>query len=145
MGFVDSKAQGGSTTETQSYRYTAEDLPVGTHQFRLKQVDLDGSSQVHGPVSVDVQMQEALKLTAPAPNPVSSTATLSFAVKEKAQATVAVYDMLGRQVTTLFDGSPTPGESTRVRLDAGSLPSGSYIVRLQADGQTETRRMTVVK
>jgi len=49
-----------------------EDLPVGPHQFRLKQVDLSGSAEAYGPISVDVQMQEALKLSAPAPNPVSS-------------------------------------------------------------------------
>jgi hypothetical protein len=145
VGFVESKASGGTTTEPQSYQYTAGDLSVGTHQFRLKQVDLDGSSQVHGPISVDVQMRESLKLTAPAPNPVSSTATLSFAVKEQAEATVAVYDMLGRQVSTLFEGRPTPGESTRVRLDTGSLPSGSYIIRLRADGQTRSQRITVVR
>jgi hypothetical protein len=145
IGYVRSKAEGGTTTEVKSYQHVAEDLSVGTHQFRLKQVDLDGSTAIHGPISVDVQMQEALKLTAPAPNPVSSTATLSFAVKEKAGATVAVYDMLGRKAATLFDGRPTPGESTRLQFDASSLPSGSYIVRLQADGQTETQRMTVVR
>jgi len=145
VGYVESKAEGGTTTEARSYRYAAEDISVGTHQFRLKQVDLDGSSQVHGPISVDVQMQEALKLTAPAPNPVSSTATLSFAVKEKSQATVAVYDMLGRKAKTLYEGRPTPGESNRLQLDASNLPSGSYIIRLRADGQTETQRMTIVR
>jgi len=145
MGFVESNADGGTTTEAQSYRYTAEDLPVGTHQFRLKQVDLDGSSQVHGPISVDVQMQEALKLTAPVPNPVSSTATLSFAVKEQAEATVVVYDMLGRRVTTLYDGTPAPGQQQRVQMDASTLPSGAYLLRLRAAGRTETQRVTVLR
>jgi hypothetical protein len=145
MGFVESKADGGTTTEAQSYRFTAEDLPIGTHQFRLKQVDLDGSSQVHGPISVDVQMQEAIRLTAPAPNPVSSTATLSFAVKEEAQAIVAVYDLLGRKAATLFEGTPTPGESTPLRLDASTLPSGAYLLRLRAAGRTETQRVTVLR
>jgi surface protein len=145
VGYVESKADGGTTTETQSYQYVAEDLSVGTHQFRLKQVDLDGSSQVHGPISVEIRMQEAIRLTAPAPNPVSSTATLSFAVKEEAQAIVAVYDMLGRKAATLFEGTPTAGESNRLQFDASSLPSGSYIIRLQADGQTESQRMTIVR
>jgi surface protein len=145
MGFVESKADGGTTTKAQSYQFTATGLSVGTHQFRLKQVDLDGSSQVHGPISVDVQMQEALKLTAPAPNPVSSTATLSFAVKEQAEATVAVYDLLGRKAATLFEGTPTPGESTPLRLDASTLPSGAYLLRLRAAGRTETQRVTVLR
>jgi surface protein len=145
MGYVESNAEGGTTTEAQSYQFAAEDLSVGTHQFRLKQVDLDGSSQVHGPISVDVQMQEALKLTAPAPNPVSSTATLSFAVKEQAEATVAVYDLLGRRVTTLYDGTPAPGQQQRVQMDASTLPSGAYLLRLRAAGRTETQRVTVLR
>ena len=145
VGYVESKADGGITTEAKSYQFVVGDLPVGTHQFRLRQVDLDGSPQVHGPIEVDVQMQEALRLTVPAPSPVSSTATLSFAVKEEAEASVAVYDMLGRKVQTLFDGRPTPGESTRLRLDASGLPSGPYIIRLRADGQTRTQRMMVVR
>jgi surface protein len=145
MGYVESKAEGGTTTKAQSYQFTAERLPVGTHQFRLKQVDLDGSSQVHGPISVDVQMQEALKLTAPAPNPVSSTATLSFAVKDRAEATVTVYDLLGRRVTTLYDGTPAPGQQQRVQMDASTLPSGPYLLRLRAAGRTETQRVTVLR
>ena len=145
MGYVESEAEGGTTTEVRFYQYTAEDLSVGTHRFRLKQVDLDGSSQVHGPISVDVQMQEALMLTAPAPNPVSSTATLSFAVKEQAQATVAVYDLLGRRVQTLYGGTPTPGQQQRVQMDASTLPSGTYLLRLRAAGRTETQRVTVLR
>lgn len=65
IGHVESKSEGGTTTETLSYRYTVEDLSVGTHQFRLRQVDLDGSSTLSKPVSVRVQLQEALKLNAP--------------------------------------------------------------------------------
>jgi hypothetical protein len=145
VGYVESKAEGGTTTEAQSYQFTAEDISVGTHQFRLKQVDLDGSSQVHGPISVDVQMQKALKLTTPAPNPVSSTTTFSFAVKEQAEATVTVYDMLGRRVATLYDGTPTPGQQQRVQMDASTLPSGPYLLRLRAAGRTETQRVTVLR
>jgi hypothetical protein len=145
LGYVESKASGGTTTETHAYRFDAEDLAVGRHEFRLKQMDLDGTPYFHDPVNVEVQMQEAIKLTPPAPNPVSSTTTLSFAVREADRATVAVYDLLGRKAATLFEGHSTPGESTRLRLDASGLPSGSYIIRLQADGQTRIQRMTVVR
>ena len=145
VGYVTSKASGGTTAEAQSYQYTTKDLSVGTHQFRLKQVDLDGNSMIHGPIEVQVQMEKALSLTPPVPNPVSSTATLSFAVKEQGQATVAVYDMLGRRAAILFKGSPTPGESNRLELNASNFSSGSYILRLRASGQTESQRMTVVR
>jgi len=145
VGYVESKVSGGTTTETQSYSFAAEDLPVGTHQFRLKQVDLDGSSTLIDPVSVDIRMQEALRLTAPAPNPVSTSANLSFAVKERAETTITLYNTLGQQVATVFQGTPQAGEEQRARVDVSGLSSGTYFLRLRADGQTETRRVTVLR
>jgi hypothetical protein len=145
VGFVESTASGGTTTESQTYRFAAEDLAVGTHRFRLKQVDLDGSTTLTDPVTVELQMQEALQLTAPAPNPARERATLSFTVKEEAETLVTLYNVLGQQVKTLYDGRPTAGEAQRLRLDANGLSSGVYIVRLQALGHTRTRRVTVVR
>jgi hypothetical protein len=145
IGFVDSKAAGGTTTETQSYSYTARDLPVGTHQFRLRQVDLDGSSTLTDPVTVDIRMQEALKLTAPAPNPASNSARLSFAVREQAETTIRLYNTLGQQVATVYDGTPQAGEQQRAQLDVTGLSSGTYFLRLHAGGHTTTRQMTVVR
>jgi hypothetical protein len=142
---VESAAPGGTTAESQSYRYSATDLAVGTHRFRLKQVDLDGSTTVTDPVTVELTMNETLRLSAPAPNPIRTQATLSFAVKTEAETVVTLYNVLGQQVRTLYDGQPTAGEAQRVRLDATGLSSGVYIVRLKAQGQTRTRRVTVVR
>jgi surface protein len=145
VGYVESKGQGGTTTETKSYSYTAEDLPVGTHQFRLKQMDLNGSSTLTGPVSVDIQMQEALKLTAPAPNPTSTSVSLSFAIKEQSKTTIRLYNTLGQQVATVYEGTPQAGEQQTARFDVSDLSSGTYFLRLQAEGKTTTRRLTVVR
>lgn len=144
-GFIESKAPGGNTTETTSYRYVLKDLPVGTHQFRLRQVDKDGTTHSYDPASVRVQMQEALRLSGPAPNPVSERATLTFAVKTETEAKVTLYDLLGQEVRVLYRDRPTPGQSQRIRLDVSDLPSGTYILRLQAGDRSKTRRMTVVR
>ena len=135
----------GTTTEAQTYRFTAEDLAVGTHEFRLKQVDLDGTMTVHDPVSVEVQMQQALRLAAPAPNPVQDRATLSFAVQEQADTRLTLYNTLGQKVRTIYRDTPPAGEARTVRLSTTDLSSGVYFLRLQAGAQTETRRVTVVR
>jgi len=127
LSFVESKATSGTTTQIQSYRY----VTVGPHRFRLRQVDLDGSGILTDPVTVELQMQKALRLGAPSPNPVSDTATLSFAVKKETRATVAVYNVLGQWVKTPYEGTPTGGEGQHLRLDAGNA--------------TRTRRLTVVR
>lgn len=145
VGYMESKASGGTTTERKSYEYTVDELPVGTHQFRLRQVDLDGSSTLTDPVSVSVEMQEALKLTAPAPNPVSNSTTLSFAVKEQAETTVTLYNTLGQKVAPLYEGTPPPEAPQTVQIDVSTLTSGTYFVRLQTERQTVTRRITVVR
>ena len=145
LGFVDSKATGGTTTEAQSYRFDVEDLSTGTHQFRLKQEDLDGTTSLSDVVSVDLRMQDAVSLSAPAPNPVRQQGTISFAVKEKTTATVSLFNTLGQKVATLYQGTPTAGEAKTLSLSTDGLPSGLYLVRLQADGQTRTQRVTVVK
>jgi hypothetical protein len=145
VGYVESKASGGTTTETKSYQYTAKNLPVGTHRFRLKQVDLDGSSTPFDPLSVEVQMREAVILNAPAPNPVSSSAILSFAVKEPAETTIRLYNTLGQQVRAIYEGTPQAGERQRAQVDVSDLSSGTYFLRLSADGQTQTQRLTVVR
>ncbi len=120
-------------------------LLIGSYDFRLQQVDLDGSSSLTDPVSVTVEMQEALQLAAPAPNPVSQSASLSFAVKDEAETRVTLYNTLGQRVRTLYEGTPPAGEHQTTRLDASDLPSGTYFLRLRADGQTETQRLTVVR
>ena len=146
LGFVPSKASDGSTTRAQSYRFVVDRrLGPGTHRFRLEQVDLDQSTSLSDPVQVDVQMEGALHLSAPAPNPTSGRATLSFAVREGTRAEVALYDVLGQRVRTLYEGRPPEEEARRLTVETGTLSSGVYVVRLQAGGQTRTGRLTVVR
>ncbi len=148
VGFVDSKAEGGSSTEALTYRFTAEELGVGTHQFRLQQVDLNGTPHAHDPVTVEVQMQEALRLTPPAPNPVRGDAAVRFAVREAKETTLQLFNTLGQQVATVYRGTPPAGEQQTVRLDSrqlSGLASGVYFLRLQAGEQTTTQRVTVVR
>jgi hypothetical protein len=145
LGYVESKAEEGTTADAQSYQFSAEDLSVGTHRFRLEQVDLDGTATVHDPVTVELQMKEPLRLAAPAPNPVSGQATLSFAVKESQTATLRLYDALGQEVATVYEGTPTAGESQAVQFEATDLASGVYFLRLRAGSHVRTQRLTVVR
>lgn len=145
IGYVESKASGGTTTDSHSYRFRAEGLSVGTHRFRLRQVDLSGSATKTDPVTTTIRMQKALRLTPPAPNPVSGAATLRFGVKKAQSVEVALYDVLGRRMQTLFQGRPEAGQMQRVRLRATDLPAGTYFLRLQARKKTRTRRITVMR
>lgn len=77
--------------------------------------------------------------------PLSGTATLSFAVREQAEATVMLFNTLGQRIATLYEGTPPTGEPQTTQLDASGLPSGTYFIRLQRRGETKTQRVTVVR
>lgn len=145
VGYVESKADGGTTAEAKSYQFVAENLPVGTHQFRLRQVDMSGRSVLTDPVSVKIQMQEAVSLEGPAPNPTSAGATLSFSVRERAETTIRLFDTLGQRVATVYKGTSPAGEQQMARVDASGLPSGTYFLRLETNGQMQVRRLTVTR
>jgi len=142
---VDSKAESGTTTQATSYRFAVRDLAAGTHRFRLKQVDLNGETTLSTPVSVELGMTDDVQLSAPAPNPVSTTATVTFAVKDAAETSITLYNVLGQEVRTLYRGTPTAGNAQTLQVSTDGLSSGTYLMRMEVDGETKTRRMTVVK
>ena len=143
--FVESRAPGGTTTELQRYRYLLRDASPGTHRFRLRQVDLDGTARLSDPVQATVDLQEALRLDAPTPNPARETAQLSYAVGERTQATLDLYNVLGERVSTVYAGTLVPGELYTARIDVSALSSGVYMLRLTAGGQSATQRLVVVR
>ena len=142
LGFVEGA---GTTQRPQTYRFRATDLPPGTHRFRLKQRDLDGTETVTDVVTATLGMDAPVRLTRPAPNPVRQSTTLRFGARDASSVTLTVYDVLGRAVATLYDGPPPTGRMETVRLDADQLPSGTYFVRLLAENRVQTRRLTVAR
>ena len=97
---------------------------------------------VNSEAGADLPSELALKQNYP--NPFNPTTMISYDVPEQQHVRLTVYDMLGRQVSVLVDETQSPG-SHDVTWDASQLSSGVYIYRLEAGGQTLTRKMTLVK
>ncbi len=147
VGFVESKAEGGTTSEARTYQFTDEDLPYAadTLTYRLRQVDTDGSATVTDPVRIARGAVETLQLKATYPNPARSRVTVRYAVPEGNTNTVRLrlHDVLGRPVRTT-QADPAGGRH-KTQLSLEGVASGTYFLRLQADGRTETQRITVVR
>ncbi|MEP0545624.1 MAG: PQQ-dependent sugar dehydrogenase [Rhodothermales bacterium] len=78
------------------------------------------------------------------PNPFRAETALTFALAEAGPARVAVYDVLGREVAVLHDG-PATAEAQAVRLAAGALPAGVYVVRLESASGSFAQRVTLLR
>ncbi|MEM6783975.1 MAG: T9SS type A sorting domain-containing protein [Bacteroidota bacterium] len=78
------------------------------------------------------------------PNPFNPTTLLRFTLAEPMPVTLAVYDVLGREVAVLVEGEYQPGLH-EVAFDATALPSGVYFYRLDTPEMTASKRMLLLK
>jgi hypothetical protein len=78
------------------------------------------------------------------PNPFNPTTTIEFAVPKAAHVKLAVYDILGREVSVLANDYYATG-NYKVTFNGPGLPSGVYFYNLQADGFTQTRKFVLLK
>jgi hypothetical protein len=78
------------------------------------------------------------------PNPFADATTLRFELPVSERVRVEVYDLLGRRVALLADGTRSAGEHT-LRWDGRGLPTGLYFVRLRTGGDVQTRRVALVR
>lgn len=97
-----------------------------------------------GSVQRGDRIGDAIMMEEITPNPSSGAASIAFSLPSTMHATVKIYDLLGREVGTLFDGIAQRGRQV-VSVDAGSLPAGSYVVSLQAGGIVRGRRIVLTK
>lgn len=136
----------GTTSDPKFYRFTDRAVPYAaeTVRYRLKQVDLDGSTELSKTVEVRLSTPPQLALQAPFPNPAQSGATIRYELPKAMEVQIAVYDLLGRRVATPVDGQKNAGRA-QFQFRTEQLPSGTYMLRLQAEDQIRTQRLTVVK
>lgn len=78
------------------------------------------------------------------PNPFNPSTTVTWTVAAAGRVSVKVYDLLGREVATLFDGIAVPGEQSAV-WDASGMPGGVYYVRLTSASSTGARAMALIR
>ena len=136
---------GAGTTDTpQSYRFTDTSLPyaVDSLRYRLRQIDTDGTESFSEAITIARQVTQA-ELLPTYPNPVRGQATIRFAVPDRQDVRIALYDMLGRRVQVVANGY-ADGRTEQL-LDVNGLASGTYFLRMQTESHTETQRVTVVR
>jgi len=150
VGYRESKANGGTTTEALTYRVTDESVPYSADSvsYRLRQVDTDGSTTLSEPITVGRSGPRALQLLGTAPNPARQRVAVRYgipqaAAQEAGEVHLRLYDVLGRRVRSV----ETTAEAGRYkqRLGVSGLASGVYLLRLTAGGQAVTRKLTVVQ
>jgi biopolymer transport protein ExbD len=78
------------------------------------------------------------------PNPFNPQTTITYSLNRNGHVVLAVFDMTGRKIETLINRFQNSGDH-RIVLDASTLTSGTYMIRLEVDGFTQSRKVTLLK
>ena len=159
IGFVEGA---GNSNSPKEYSFADENPPSGKIQYRLKQIDIDGSFTYSEVVEVENNIPTKFELYQNYPNPFNPTTTINYVIasiqrrdainrvstENRNEATVQVllkvYDALGRKVATLVNKKQAQGKYS-VQFNATGLPSGIYFYTLRADNFVQTRKMILMK
>jgi Secretion system C-terminal sorting domain len=78
------------------------------------------------------------------PNPFNPTTNIKFAISKNGFVNLKVYDMSGREVSSLVNEVLAAGKY-EYSFNASSLSSGVYFYTLKTEGFTETKKMMLIK
>ena len=155
----------GTSLEQHTYAFAWSLTPAGSvegqasvsHQVRLKQVDLDGTTYFSDAIIVEQTVSttgveehalpQAFGLAQNYPNPFNPSTTIRYTLPDAGAVRLAVYNALGQEVEILVDGRQDAGvhEVQFVPGRSGAAASGVYYYRLSAGDRCETRSMLYVK
>ncbi len=145
----DLEAEEGNALTAVATGYLDANDDNGAAEFDIMVVTAEGDvlqprNITSSPEEDDPEVVQELSLEQNYPNPFNPATNIEFTVPETQDVTITVYDMLGREVSTLVNEQMSAGSHT-VTFDASDLSSGTYIYRLEAGGEQITRQMTFVK
>ena len=84
------------------------------------------------------------KLAQNYPNPFNPSTTITFSVPKETHVTLRIYDILGREITTLVNEKLQAGSYSKV-WNATGYSSGVYFYRIEAGEFTETKKINLLK
>jgi hypothetical protein len=139
----------GTTSEPKSYSFVDNNLEPGIYSYRLKQIDFDGTFELHLATQVEVFAPAVFVLEQNYPNPFNPSTKINFNIAVDSKVSLKVFDVLGQEVATLLNENIVAG-SHQVDFNASALNSGVYLYRIEATGVDGTdfvdvRKMTLTK
>jgi hypothetical protein len=141
IGFVEGH---GTTTENTIYDFRDKISKSGIYLYRLKQIDFDGTASFSDEIEIQVSGPTEFALYQNYPNPFNPSTTIKFALPEKTDLELSVYNSLGEKVADVFKGELNEGYY-EIEFSAENLSSGIYFYRIESKDFVSVKKMIVMK
>ena len=126
--------------ETAPFLVNAAVVPVGTFTFILQNIIEPTAVEEERPELPDTHV-----LSAAYPNPFTPQAAFTLTVRRSQNVRIALYDLTGRRVDTLFEGFLQAATPHRFTIQSRDLPSGVYVYRVVGEGFSDSRKVVLVR
>lgn len=136
----------GNSNSPKEYSYSDKDLFAGgsRFQYRLKQIDNDGSFEYSDVVELEV-VPDQYELSQNYPNPFNPSTVIEFSLPEDAaNVELSIYNTLGEKVAELVNTSLAAGRY-QYQWNGQNVASGTYIYKLRTDQFTSVKKMLLLK
>lgn len=144
VGFVN----GHGTTNTH-HRYVFHDKTgePGPVEYRLKQIDRDGSYEYSSSINFlernnSPDSTNSIEIF---PNPFNAMATIIARFVGTGSVRIALFDVTGKEIKTIYSGEAAGANSIKVKFDAHSLASGIYYCVLHHGSAQIVKKIALIK
>jgi len=142
LGFIEGN---GTSTETQVYSFVDRGLLTGTYNYRIKQIDFNGSYKYY-------ELSEEITIAAPNsydlsqnyPNPFNPTTRIKYSVPVDGFVNIAVYNVLGEKIADLVNSIQKAG-NYELTFNATKFASGVYLYRMESGNFVSIKKMMILK
>lgn len=141
IGFVESQ---GHNNMGAYYSFDVNNMVPGVHYFRLRQVDVDGSTEYSETRAVVITGDEQnIKIYPTLIQPSNHTLYL-FSPRED-NIVVEIFSILGQESAVLHIGSIQENSLTEIPFNQHDLPAGHYVIRVRGAQETFTQKVSVLR
>src|SRR5205085_9879602 len=127
-------------------------VPNGTYTIRVQGNGPNGTPVHERFININVgfvgivnnSIPEFFNLYQNYPNPFNPVTRIQYAVPKEGNVKLIVYDMLGKEISTLVNQRSQPGRY-EVEFDASNLASGVYFYKIEAEAFTDIKKMILLK
>ena len=124
-----------------------------TYDYRIADVDYTGDKTYYSKIITGIRSGETLpvlfELKQNYPNPFNPVTTISYSLPKEAQTKLTIYSLTGELIVTLVDANQPSGIHRLIwngkEQNGYSVGSGIYLLKLEADMYTQTRKIVFLK
>jgi hypothetical protein len=136
----------GTTNQIKEYKYIDKKLNTGKYEYRLKQIDYNGTAHYISLNSlVEILKPSVFALHQNYPNPFNPVTKIDFEIPNTSKVTLKLFDITGREVLTMLNDALKESGYYTMELNGTNLSSGTYFCKLISGNFLQIKKLMLIK